>query len=61
MILTWTELEKRNKTTSKKSDDGVISENCDVIAIFTPIWSNLTPTLKRTPKKPNHIRVNSDI
>ena len=27
-------LDKRNKKTSKRSNDGVISENCDVIAIF---------------------------
>ena len=32
-----TKLDKRNKTTSKKFDDDVISENCDVIAIF-PIY-----------------------
>ena len=30
-------LDKRNKTTSKKFDDNVMSENCDVIAIF-PIY-----------------------
>ena len=29
-----TKLDKRNKTTSKTFDDDVISENCDVIAIF---------------------------
>ena len=29
-----TKLDKRNKTTSKKIDDDVISENCDVIVIF---------------------------
>ena len=38
-----TKLEKRKKTTSKKFDDDVMSENCDVIIIF-PIygsnWSN---------------------
>ena len=32
-----TKLDKRNKTTSKKFDDGVMSENCDVIVIF-PIF-----------------------
>ena len=32
-----TKLDKRNKTTSKKIDDDVMSENCDVIAIF-PIY-----------------------
>ena len=30
-----TELDKRNKTTSKKICDGVMSENRDVIAIFS--------------------------
>ena len=30
-------LDKRNKTMSKKFDDGIISENCDVIAIF-PVY-----------------------
>ena len=29
-----TELDKRNKTTSKKFDDDVMSENYDVIVIF---------------------------
>ena len=29
-----TKLDKRNKTTSKKIDDDVMSENCDVIFIF---------------------------
>ena len=32
-----TKLGKRNKITSNKFDDDVISENCDVIAIF-PIY-----------------------
>ena len=32
-----TKLDKRNKMTSKKFDDEVISENCGVIAIF-PIY-----------------------
>ena len=32
-----TKLDKRNKTTSKKFDDDVMSENCDVIVIF-PIY-----------------------
>ena len=38
-----TKLDKRNKTTSKKFDDDVMSENCNVIAIFSNlqlIWSN---------------------
>ena len=29
-----TKLDKRNKKTSKKYDDNVMSENCDVITIF---------------------------
>ena len=29
-----TKLDKRNKTTSKKFDDNVMSGSCDVIAIF---------------------------
>ena len=32
-----TKLDKRNKTISKKFGDDVMSENCDVIAIF-PIY-----------------------
>ena len=32
-----TKIDKRNKTTSKKYDDGVMSGNCDVIATF-PIY-----------------------
>ena len=31
---TVTKPDKRNKTTSKKFDDDVMSENCDVIVIF---------------------------
>ena len=31
---TVTKLDKKNKTTSKKFDDGVMPENCDVIVIF---------------------------
>ena len=30
-----TKVDKRNKTTTKKFDDGVVSENCDIIAIFS--------------------------
>ena len=32
-----TKLDKRNKTTSKKFDDDVMSDNCDVIVSF-PIY-----------------------
>ena len=34
-----TKLDKRNKTTSKKFDADVMSENYDVIAIFFYFWS----------------------
>ena len=30
-----TKFDKKNKTTSKKIDDEVMSENCDVILIFS--------------------------
>ena len=30
-----TKLDKKNKTTSKKFDDDVMSKNCDVIATFS--------------------------
>ena len=33
-----TKPKKKNKTTSKKYDDDVMSENCDIIVIF-PIYS----------------------
>ena len=36
-----TKLDMRNKTTSKKFDDDVMSENCGFIANLRPIWSNL--------------------
>ena len=32
-----TKLDTKNKTTSKKFDDDIMSENCDIIAIF-PIY-----------------------
>ena len=32
-----TKLDKRNKTTLKKFDEDVMSENCDIIVIF-PIY-----------------------
>ena len=35
-----TKFDKKNKTTSKKFDDDVMSENCDVIDIF-PIYGQL--------------------
>ena len=38
-------LDKRNKTTSKKCDVDVMSENCDVIDIF-PIYGQFGATQK---------------
>ena len=38
-----TTLDKRNKSTSKKIDDDLMSENFEVFAVFfnlSPIWSN---------------------
>ena len=35
-----TKLDKRNKKNVKKSDNEVMSRNCDVITIF-PIYGNL--------------------
>ena len=62
-----TKLDKRNKTTSKKIDVDVMSENCDVIVIFRIFGQfgavrrldsgQFPPTSKRTPKKPTQIRV----
>ena len=49
-----TKLDKRNKTTSKKFDVDVMSENCDVIVIFQifgqfgAVWrSDCTQTLNK--------------
>ena len=47
-----TKLDKKNKTTSKKLDDDVMSENCDVIVILV-----LPRTSKQTPKEPTQIKV----
>ena len=43
-----TKLDKRNKTTSKKFDDDVMSKNCDVIAIFQ-FTTNLEQSESRIP------------
>ena len=43
-----TKLDKGNKKTSKKSDDDVISENCEVIAIFG-FLTNLEQSGDRIP------------
>ena len=43
-----TKLDKRNKTTSKKFDFDVMSENCDVIVIFF-FWANLEQSVARNP------------
>ena len=42
-LLPVTKIDKRNRTTSKKFDVDIMSENCDVIVIFLdfwPIWSS---------------------
>ena len=44
-----TKLEKRNKTTSKKFDEDVISENCEVIVIFR-FMANLGLSGSRIPE-----------
>ena len=46
-----TKLDERNKTMLKKFDDKVMSENCDVIAIF-PIYGQF-----RTIQKPDSGRI----
>ena len=46
-----TKLDKKNKKTSKKCDDDVMSENCDVIVIF-PISSQFG-----TIRKPDFGRI----
>ena len=43
-----TNLDKIYKTTSKKFDDDVMSENCDVIHIF-PIYGQFGATRSRIP------------
>ena len=40
-----TKLDKKNKKTSKKFDDDVISENCDIIVTF-PIYGQFGTTQK---------------
>ena len=45
-----TNLDKRNKAESKKFDDDIMSENCDVSAIFSiyvPVWSNPETRLRK--------------
>ena len=43
-----TKIDKRNETTSKKFDDDVKSENCDVIVIFG-FLANLEQSAGRIP------------
>ena len=47
-----TKIDKKNKTTSKKIDDDIMSENCNVIAIF-PVYSLLPPTHLKISKQKN--------
>ena len=44
-----TKLNKRNKTTSKKCDDDVMSENCNVIVIFFGFLASLEQSGGRIP------------
>ena len=44
-----TKIYKRNKRTSKKVDDDVISANCDVIVIF-PTYGHLEKSGSRVPE-----------
>ena len=44
-----TKLDKRNKTTSKKCDDDVMSENCNVIVIFFGFLASLEQSGGRIP------------
>ena len=46
-----TKLDKKNKTTSKKVDDDVISQNCDII-IISPIYDQFG-----TIQKPDYRRM----
>ena len=58
-----TKLSKRNKTMSKKSDDDVMSRNCDVIAIF-PIYDQFGAIWKpdsRSMVCKTYIIVNSNL
>ena len=46
-----TNLDKRNKAESKKFDDDVMSENCDVSAIFSiyvPVWPDSGSKVSKT-------------
>ena len=57
-----TKLDKRNKTASKNFDDGVMSENCDVIAIF-PFYGQFGETWKPNSGRivcKNYIFINSN-
>ena len=56
-----TKLDKTKKTTSKKIDDDVISENCDVIAIFLN-YGNFRPMQMPDSRRivyKTHIFINS--
>ena len=58
-----TKLDKKNKTRSKNFDDDVMSENCDVIAIF-PIYSRFGAIQKPDSKRivfKNYIFIHSNL
>ena len=58
-----TKLDKRNKTTSKKFDDDVMSKNCDVIVIF-PIYGQFGAIRKSDSGRrdcKNYVFLNSNL
>ena len=58
-----TKIDKRNKVTSKKIDDDVISDNCDVIVIF-PIYGQFRAIRKPDPGRTvckTYIFINSNL
>ena len=58
-----TKRDKRNKTTSKKFDDDLMSEDCDVIAIF-PIYDHFGAIWKLDYRRivcKTYISSNSDL
>ena len=58
-----TKIDKRNKVTSKKIDDDIISDNCDVIVIF-PIYGQFGAIRKPDPGRTvckTYIFINSNL
>ena len=58
-----TKLDKRNKATSKKFEDDILSRNCDVIAVF-PLYGQFGATWKLYSGRiicKTHVFINSNI